>query len=399
MTQHTESKYFCALPFLHYEIKTFGHVAPCCVSRTVYQDENGVPFNVASTDIDTIVNSKDAISMRQAALENRPVRGCEECYLEESEGNVTRRMRENAKWAKQNRWITQNKFDHVYLDLKLGNLCNLACRICNVWSSSRWVDDMRQAGHFDMFNSKVNYNFKWYESEQYWNKLEQVMPHIEYIDLYGGEPFLIKQQFEFLEKIVKQGHAEHITLNYATNGSTYPKHAIENIWPNFKTVHFLFSADGVGKTFEYARYPGKWDIFETNLKRFVYEHGYQPKISFGLSNYSVWNLMDSFEYYEKEFKGDVKLWLNIVYNNGADVVCMPEKLKQRLLDQINSRWRDEWQKLMHEKTWEGMYNHISTVDSGTEFNDWKQFCTEVAKYDKVRGQKIIDFIPEYEGWL
>ena len=73
--QKLETKHFCALPFLHYEIKTYGQVAPCCVSRTVYEDENGVPYNVAKTNIEDIVNSKDAIAMRQAALEDKPVRG------------------------------------------------------------------------------------------------------------------------------------------------------------------------------------------------------------------------------------------------------------------------------------------------------------------------------------
>ena len=67
--QKLETKHFCALPFLHYEIKSFGHVAPCCVSRTVYKDENGVPFNAATHNIQDIVDSEDARAMRQAALE------------------------------------------------------------------------------------------------------------------------------------------------------------------------------------------------------------------------------------------------------------------------------------------------------------------------------------------
>ena len=98
--QKLETKHFCACPF-HYEIKTYGQVVPCCVSRTVYEDENGVPYNVAKTNIEDIVNSKDVIAMRQAALEDKPARGCEECYIEEADGNVTRRMRENLKYAHQ----------------------------------------------------------------------------------------------------------------------------------------------------------------------------------------------------------------------------------------------------------------------------------------------------------
>ena len=397
--QKLETKHFCALPFLHYEIKSFGHVAPCCVSRTVYKDENGVPFNAATHNIQDIVDSEDARAMRQAALEDKPVRGCEECYIEEADGNVTRRMRENLKYANQGLMIEQNRFTHRYLDLKLGNLCNLACRICNVWSSSRWVDDMRQAGYKDFFSNKQNTNFKWYENEEYWQQLETILPHIDQIDLYGGEPFLIKQQFKFLEKIIERGYAQNIILNYATNGSVYPKHAIENIWPHFKLVHFLFSADGIESCFEYARYPGKWNVFEDTLKRFVWDHGFRPKISYSISNYSIWDLMRSFEYYEREFKGEVKLWLNIVYDGGACVTNMPEQLKHQLLNKINNEWQPHWEKLMHEKTWDGILTHLKTNDLGSPGRDWEEFKTRVRTYDPVRKQRIVDIIPEYEGWL
>ena len=393
-----QTKHFCALPFLHYEIKTYGHVAPCCVSRTVYKDENGSPFNVSTHNINDIVNSKDAVEMRQRALEDKPIRGCEECYKEEADGNVTRRMRENQKYNEQGLMLEQNRFTHRYLDLKLGNLCNLACRICNVWSSSRWVDDMRQAGFTDVFK-KDNINFKWYESEEYWKALEMFLPHIDQIDLYGGEPFLIKQQFKFLEKIVEKGYAQNISLNYATNGSVYPKHALKNIWPNFKLVHFLFSADGVGPTFEYARYPGKWSVFEDTLKRFVWDHGFRPKISYSVSNYSVWDLMRSFEYYEREFKGEVMLWLNIVYDSGSCVTNMPQELKKQLLNKIDAEWQPNWQNLCYERPWDGIYNHIKTVNPGNEYTNWEAFKTKINTYDPIRKQKITDVIPEYEGYL
>ena len=98
-------------------------------------------------------------------------------------------MRENLKYAHQGLMINQNRFTHRYIDLKLGNLCNLACRICNAWSSSRLVDDFKQAGHKNPFWGKQNYDFKWYENEEYWQQLETVPTYIDQIDLYGGELF------------------------------------------------------------------------------------------------------------------------------------------------------------------------------------------------------------------
>ena len=32
--------------------------------------------------------------------------------------------------------------DIQFLDLKLGNICNLKCRICGSWSSSKWASEL-----------------------------------------------------------------------------------------------------------------------------------------------------------------------------------------------------------------------------------------------------------------
>ena len=29
----------------------------------------------------------------------------------------------------------------MFLDLKLGNICNLKCRICGAWSSNKWAQE------------------------------------------------------------------------------------------------------------------------------------------------------------------------------------------------------------------------------------------------------------------
>jgi organic radical activating enzyme len=390
------SKYYCALPFLHHEVKTTGWVAPCCVSRTVYKDENGVPYNVATTDINDILNSKDATQMRHNALTEQPVRGCEECYVEEENGNVTRRMRENRKYKNKNIFHTTTDYTHRYIDLKLGNLCNLACRICSPLSSSRWVDDYRQAGIKDPYEHHENIDFKWYESDLYWKRLENELPYIDQIDLYGGEPFLIKQQFAFLEKIIEKGYSKNITLNYATNGTVYPRRAITDIWPHFKKLTLLFSADGMNETFEYARYPAKWSVFDTNLKHFVNDHQIYPYISYSISNYSAFDLMNSFEYYYNEFDGKVQLWLNLVYDSGSNVACMPQPIKDKLLSDIARKWRPEYESIIHEKTWGGILNHINADGDPKE---WELFKRNVNRFDAVRNQNIVNIIPEYKGYI
>ena len=68
----------------------------------------------------------------------------------------------------------QNRFTHRYIDLKLGNLCNLRVEYAML-GVAVWVDDFKQADT-KSFWGKQNYDFKWYENEEYWQQLETVLP-------------------------------------------------------------------------------------------------------------------------------------------------------------------------------------------------------------------------------
>ena len=37
----------------------------------------------------------------------------------------------------------------TYLDLTLGNICNLQCKTCNPWSSHNWLKEVKELPHQD----------------------------------------------------------------------------------------------------------------------------------------------------------------------------------------------------------------------------------------------------------
>ena len=395
-------KYYCKLPSVHYEVKANGHVAPCFVSKTEYKDENGIPYNVSKTDIFEILNSKHATQIRNDLLQDKPVKGCDQCYFEDKQpGAVSRRVRENNHFKE---FSTTGDFVHRYVDLKLGNTCNNACMICSPDLSSKWAEQYSQANwKFDRTNN--NKNFNWYENQQYWDDLLDNIDEITNIDIYGGEPFLIKQQWKFIEKLVDLGHAEHIILNYATNGTVYPQHAIDNLWPEFKKVSLIFSSDGIKDVHDYSRWPSKWELFETNLRKFC-DNGFVPYIGFSISNYSVWDITRSLEYYYNNFKhyDNFKIWFNNVYNSGSDIACLPAELKELLIDRLTKEWDDKYKSIMHsEKTIESIISHIkqdAVVDKRIASEDkWESFVKRVQTFDKIRNLKIEDVVPEYKGYI
>ena len=97
--------------------------------------------------------------------------------------------------------------------------------------------------------------------------LETIGSQLVNIDFYGGEPFLIKQQENFLNFLVDHNFASKIRLHYNSNGSIYPEHLFEK-WKYFRQVDIAFSIDDIGPRFELER-GGSWNEVEKNLDDFL----------------------------------------------------------------------------------------------------------------------------------
>ncbi len=82
----------------------------------------------------------------------------------------------------------------MFLDLKLGNICNLKCRICGSWSSSQFAtEELNQMHSNEEKKASMPYQMlragAWpRENQQFWQQIESVLTDIRYIEFTGGEP-------------------------------------------------------------------------------------------------------------------------------------------------------------------------------------------------------------------
>ena len=253
---------FCVLPWVSLEASPIGTVRPCCLARSEIVDDSGVKFTLGETDLATIQDSKHMRELRQAFLEGQQPDDCDRCWAEERAGRTSKRMHtlERLKHV-----VDDETWGHAakplqFLDLKLGNICNLKCRICGSWSSStyaaeeiKYQQDRKNNFHYVMMTLG-----RWpREEHRFWQDLEKHMSALRYLEFTGGEPFMIQEHFGLLEKLVAAGHAPQIEIHYNTNGTIYPAGA-EDIWRHFKHVEIAFSIDDVGQRFEYQRSGADW---------------------------------------------------------------------------------------------------------------------------------------------
>jgi organic radical activating enzyme len=238
-------------------------------------DDNGDKYKLASTGLTEIQNSRAMQTLREDFLAGKKPQTCRRCWNEERAGRTSKRMHTldrlkhmidtDVSW-------TADAMPLMFLDLKLGNICNLKCRICGSWSSSQFAAEEIRFNKAEETRGSFAYQMlkdgAWpRESAEFWTDLDQHLDNIRYVEFTGGEPFLIKEHFQLLQKLVDTGRAAQVEIHYNTNGTQYPEEG-ESIWKHFKHVEIAVSIDDVESRFEYQRSNAVWTEVVENVERF-----------------------------------------------------------------------------------------------------------------------------------
>jgi len=307
---------FCVLPWVSLETSPIGTVRPCCLAEEELVDNGGDKFNLSTASFAGIQNSQSMQDLRQQFIDGKQPQTCRKCWREERAGRVSKRMhtlnRLKHMLADETTWTSAAK-PLMFLDLKLGNICNLKCRICGSWSSSTFaIEELANLGKDE--NRKTNHHYQMLRqgawprgNTKFWQEIEQISDQIQYIEFTGGEPFMIAEHFDLLKGLVNRGLAGGIEIHYNTNGTQYPEQA-EEIWRHFRHVEIAVSIDDVGSRFEYQRTGAVWAEVEANIARFKTLRSQSSNISlqvcstvnvfnvFYLQELAEWNYAQGFDY-------------------------------------------------------------------------------------------------------
>jgi MoaA/NifB/PqqE/SkfB family radical SAM enzyme len=207
---------FCVLPWISLEASPIGTVRPCCLADNEIVNNSGDKFKLLTSTFDEIQSSRHMQTLREEFLAGGQPKTCRRCWAEESAGRTSKRMHTLNRLKHMGitpEWTADAK-PLMFLDLKLGNICNLKCRICGSWSSSqfateelKFVEDKKSSFHYEMLQDGA-----WpRENSQFWTELHESLTHIRYIEFTGGEPFMI-QEYDGQEIIVLQKDIQWIVL-------------------------------------------------------------------------------------------------------------------------------------------------------------------------------------------
>ena len=328
-TEYKRSNAICPLPWTHAEVRNNGDIAPCCV----YTEPTSYNINVNS--IAEYYHSNETNSLRQKMTDGKIPTGCKTCFLKEASGNESNRKWAKGRFAKNmNTQSLEASMDRVVsLDLKIGNLCNLRCNICNYkWSSSKATEHIKLIPADREMVKAYNSLSEWVKNDDIWADLETMS--ITNLEIYGGEPFMGSYHTKFLDRLIELRKAKDISIHYNTNGTIFPKDLV-NVWKHFKHVNISFSLDDLGYRWEYQRNGSFWFHVEDNLAR--YNALRSQNLSFSIfPTVNIQNILYMPEFIEEMRKYNWPIHFNLLTDpSELSIFQMPENVQELILQKFS----------------------------------------------------------------
>lgn len=378
---------FCVLPWMHLATNASGNLRVCCNStpgKNFIEKPNGSPFKIWRDNIEEAWNSETYQMIRQQMLNGERPEMCERCFREEDAGLKSARIAWNESWQVDNP-SAHPPLDIKYVDIRLGNLCNLKCRMCNPYASNQWVDEWELVVErlSDVERARLR-SMPWPELPHTWNELAKLADSIEEIYLTGGEPTLSLAQYELFDRLIESGHAKGIRLKYNTNLTNIPGKMIE-YWKHFKQIKINASIDAFGDLNRYIRYPTNWKSVDKNLRRFV-DMDVRLQVHVTVQAYNILHLDKLFDYLQ--MVGAYNIYLNILnHPSHLNIRVLPQDIKEMVADRLNA------------------YLHIDKVQGVIDYmaEDWSNELPGFVKYTKTldasRNENLLAHVPEYENLI
>lgn len=439
---------FCPLPWNSINMRNNGDLRICCNTnsyspqRGIMKRKDGTPYNAGKDDWNEARNADILKEVRQSMMNGEWHPECERCRQEELNGIRSRREYENDDWGK---WFGDISLEKVlphtqedgtidaknlpveFVDIRYGNFCNLKCRMCGPTDSHQWYDDfVKVTGKTEYKDTheriKLQKNDKgrwftdqydWFQNNnRYWSNFEQYAPNAKKLYIVGGEPLIIDEHQESLERLVASGKAKDIQLEYNSNLTMVPDRLVY-LWEQFKQIRIGVSIDGIGDVFNYQRTPAKFDSVykhmmtlqnndKINLKAW-FAFTVTPYNVFHMPEFMKWKLTESGLSKFNPIDGMRPIITHHMCHSPKyfNIKVLPKDLKNQVSEHFaeynewimttdfNDKVKNNFVKVLN-----GVEKFMMSEDYSEEWLD--HFVDQTRKLDEVRNQNILDIVPQYK---
>lgn len=400
--------WFCSAPFQLLYTSTRGELAPCSWAQEGYGPNiKDVKLTDYFTHDKTLNKMREEMTTPGSDLETCK-KMCKNCLYQESEYGRSRRQA-SLKIQTNDRGIWPGIRNAVDIYKKtgkgriterifevqvkaFGNQCNLDCYMCVPYDSSTRLktihsEQLKQENIFSEYAKTPIENFKKDKLENVIDQIVAIAPYIRNLKFIGGEPLVMKQFYDLLEKIVATGYAKGMFVKYQTNMTVleFEKIKLTKFIPEFELFEFTVSVDGVGKWNDYIRRRSSWDNISGNIDTVLKYPNVRVNINGTISFLSVLKFYKLIEWFgENDHRLEQVNWSNI---RGPAKLCanvLPLELKQKLIPKY--------------KNFPDITNVLKQDAGGLDYQDTLKYLLMIDNH--YRGTKwkmeLFDVFPELE---
>lgn len=397
---------FCVMPFGHVAIESNGDIRPCCLGHPLKNDD-GTTLNIGTGSIADAINHPTHIKFRESFFKNEQHPACDPCWGVNSNDRFSGRYVYSASTKVVDYVLDiidakkQPEQKLIWLEIKAGNRCNLACRICGLWNSAKWLKETYNLKQSRPNVEKVefknspefayNQQAKWIDNIDFWRNVD-MLDDIGMIHIMGGEPLMIEEHFEMLSAIIERFDASKIWIWYNTNGTILPTPEQEAILDKFAGIHWSVSIDDFGDKFEYQRSGAVWDDVKDKLSYFFSKPNYLSTIDATVNIFNI-ATMDEFIKTIDDLGFVTSFTPHYVTTNNSpnNVRTLHVNIKKEITDHLNSA-KSTINEKFHE-TIDEMLTYMNGLELHDQEVDFRR-KQEIDFIDKSRNESFIKTFPK-----
>jgi len=219
------------------QITPQGNLQPCCKFKN----------SLGSIEqLDDYFELPGLADLQTAHDQGEWTRNCSSCQRSEARGLQSRRELYN---------IIGLGAEDFFLDVSMGNYCNLKCRMCGPENSTKWKADHDKLVKLGLVEPVDVKNFMLSETDVK-NIVDIVRAQTGrvVIEIKGGEPLLMPISKHFFIALSECTNSINFEIWLTTNLTLVPDWFIE-VATQFKRIELNVSVDGTDLTYDYIRGP------------------------------------------------------------------------------------------------------------------------------------------------
>jgi organic radical activating enzyme len=248
----------CAVPFIEGFTKSTGpgNYRNCCATN---------PQIVSNPDqsFDEWWQSKELNAFRELLKKDTLPKECSNCELQEKIQGTSFR-------TAVNQTVNLEKIDSRWpsrWNISFSNICNLACWMCNEYSSSVIQTHKKKLGmlSIDFQDPEIKFQKVWQTLKHDILKSYNFHDYVS-LTILGGEPLYNKEVLKFLKELVNLKLSNRTKLEFHTNATQCNKNIMNILDLHYwKHICMFLSIDATGRKAEWLRYGTNWKKLENNV--------------------------------------------------------------------------------------------------------------------------------------